>query len=254
MNRMAAVALNTFKETIRDRVLLVIVVFALAMIVAALWLASISLGETARMMQDFGLVAVTAFGVIVAVFVAGTLVRKEVEKRTVFVVFSKPVRRGEFITGKFLGLSLTMAVVLAGMGAFLFLLTWLVGGVSGWMLLAATGLVYLQVLVVVAVTIFFSTFSSALLASVLGICIFAAGQLSHNVLSLSRLGDSALLKGLSWAIYLLIPNFSAVDIKPGVVGEATAAWGDIALWSGYLAAYAMVALVIATLVFNRREF
>ncbi|NLG65752.1 MAG: ABC transporter permease [Actinobacteria bacterium] len=143
MKRMAAVVLNTFKETIRDRVLLVIVVFALAMIVAALWLASISLGETARMMQDFGLVAVTAFGVIVAVFVAGTLVRKEVEKRTVFVVFSKPVRRGEFITGKFLGLSLTMAVVLAGMGAFLFLLTWLVGGVSGWMLLAATGLVYL---------------------------------------------------------------------------------------------------------------
>ena len=80
-----------------------IVLFALVMIVAGLWLASISLGEQGRMIKDFGLVAVTFFGLIVAVFVAASLVRKEVEKRTVFVIFSKPVRRVEFICGKFVG-------------------------------------------------------------------------------------------------------------------------------------------------------
>ena len=83
MNQTVAIAINTFKETIRDRVLAVIVVFALIMIVGGLWLGSISLGEQGRMMMDFGLVAVTFFGLIVAVFVAAGLVHKEVEKRTV---------------------------------------------------------------------------------------------------------------------------------------------------------------------------
>ena len=88
------------------------------------------------MMKDFGLVAVTFFGLIVAVFVAARLVHKEVEKRTVFVLFSKPVSRAAFIAGKFLGLCATMAVVLAGMGLFLFLLVWLVAGDASGMVLA----------------------------------------------------------------------------------------------------------------------
>jgi len=254
MKQVAAIAVNTFKETIRDRVLAVIVVFALIMIVGGLWLGSISLGEQGRMMKDFGLVAVTFFGLIVAVFVAAGLVHKEVEKRTVFVLFSKPVSRAAFITGKFIGLCGTMAVVLAGMGVFLFLLVWAVAGDASSMILVAVLMIYVQLLAVMAVTIFFSTMGSAILASVLGICVFVAGQLSHNVLSLTRLGKNAVTEALSWVIYVVIPNFSAVDVKAGVVGEDTLAWGEIAIWSGYLLAYVVVVLALASLVFRRKEF
>jgi Cu-processing system permease protein len=254
MNGVVAIAVNTFRETIRDRVLGVIVLFALGMIVASLWLASISLGEQARMMKDFGLVAVTFFGLVVAVFVAASLVHKEVEKRTVFVIFSKPVGRTEFIWGKFLGLAATMAVVLSGMGLFLFLLTLVVAKqASGW-LLVATALIFLQLLVVMAVTVFFSTVSSAILSSVLGISVFVAGQLSHNVLSLSRLGNGVAVKAASWLVYVLIPNLNAVDIKPTVVGEASASWASIAAWGGYLAAYVIAVLLAASWVFRRKEF
>jgi len=254
MRRIYAIAVNTFRETIRDRVLGVIVLFALGMIIASLWLASISLNQQARMMKDFGLVAVTFFGLVVAVFVAASLVHKEVEKRTVFVLFSKPVGRTEFIWGKFLGLAATMLVVLAGMGLFLFLLTLVVAKqASGW-LLVATALIYLQLLVVMAVTVFFSTVSSAILASVLGISVFVAGQLSHNVLSLSRLGNGVVLKAASWIVYVLIPNLSAVDIKPTVVGEASASWASIAAWGGYLVAYIVVVVLAASWVFRRKEF
>jgi ABC-type transport system involved in multi-copper enzyme maturation permease subunit len=249
-----AIAVNTFKETIRDRVLAVIVVFALVMIAGGLWLGSISLGEQGRMMKDFGLVAVTFFGLIVAVFIAAGLVHKEVEKRTVFVLFSKPVSRGAFVTGKFVGLCGTMAVVLAGMGLFLFLLVWLVAGDVSWMLLAATVMIYVQLLAIMAVTIFFSTLGSAILASVLGICVFVAGQLSHNVLSLTRLGQNALTEALSWLVYVVIPNLSAVDVKAGVVGESTLSWGEVGVWSLYLLAYVVVVLALATLVFRRKEF
>jgi ABC-type transport system involved in multi-copper enzyme maturation permease subunit len=249
-----AVAANTFRETIRDRVLLVVVLFALAMIVASLWLASISLGEESRLMNDFGLVAVSAFGVIVGVFVAAGLLRKEIDKRTVFILFSKPVGRGEFIGGKFAGLSATMAAVVLGMTVFLFLLSWLVAGeASGWVLIAGA-FILLQVLVVMAVTIFFSTFASPILASVLGLCVFVAGQLSHNALSLTQLGKSAGLEGLSWVVYVLVPNFSAVSLSAVVVGEEAAHWSTIAGWAGYLVAYAVIMLALSWLVFRRREF
>jgi len=248
VKQIVAITLNTFKETIRDRVLAVIVVFALLMIAGGLWLGSISLGEQGRMIKDFGLVAVTFFGLIVAVFVAAGLVHKEVEKRTVYVLFSKPVSRGAFITGKFIGLCGTMALVLAGMGLFLFGLVWAVAGEASGMVLLAVLMIYVQLLVIVAVTIFFSTMGSAILAAVLGICVYAAGQLSHNVLALTRLGKNPVTEALSWVVYVIIPNFSAVDVKAGAVGEQALAWGQIGLWTAYLLAYVVVVLALAGLM------
>jgi ABC-type transport system involved in multi-copper enzyme maturation permease subunit len=250
----AAIALNTFKETIRDRVLAVIVLFALFMIIGSLWLGSISLGEEGRVMIDFGLVAITFFGLVVAAFVAAGLIHREVEKRTVFVLFSKPVSRAAFIAGKFLGLAVTMGAVVAGMGAFLFIVVWVIDGAPTWMILAAVALIYVQLMVIVAVTIFFSTLGSAILASVLGISVFIAGQLSSNVLSLTRLGENAVTEAVSWVVFVLIPNFTAVDVKPAVVGEQTAEWGPIGLWCLYLTAYSIVVLALAAWVFRRREF
>jgi len=251
--RVAAVALNTFRETIRDRILGVIILFALAMIVASLWLASISLGQEDRMIKDFGLAAISVFGLIVAAFVAASLVRKEVEKRTVFIIFSKPVSRSEFIWGKFLGLAATMLTVLTGMTVFLFALAWVVAGSPSGSLLLAGLLVFLQLLVVMAMTMLFSTMTSAILASVWGICVYAAGQLSHNVLSLSRLGHSEVTHVLSTAVFFVVPNLSAVDLRAAVVGEAGHGTTLLA-WCAYLVAYLVIALFAATWIFARKEF
>jgi Cu-processing system permease protein len=254
MRRLAAIALNTFRETIRDRILGVIILFALAMIVASLWLASISLGQEGRMIKDFGLVAVTFFSVVVAVFVAASLVRKEVEKRTVFVIFSKPVSRSEFIWGKFIGFAMTMFAVVGGMGIFLFALAWVVSKSPSGSLLVASLLIYVQVLAVMAVTILFSTVTSAVLASVLGICVFAAGQLSHHALSLTRLGHTAVLRWVSDAVFYVIPNFGAIDLRAAVVGEGAADWGHVLAWTGYMAAFVVLTLLLGTWVFRRKEF
>ena len=254
VKRVAAVAVNTFRETIRDRILGVIILFALAMIVAGLWLASISLGQEDRMIKDFGLVAISLFGLIVAAFVAASLVRKEVEKRTVFIIFSKPVSRSEFIWGKFLGLASTMFTVLAGMTVFLFCLAWFVARSPSGSLLLAGLLIFLQLLVVMAMTMLFSTMTSAILASVWGICVYAAGQLSHNVLSLSRTGHSAVAHALSTVVFYLVPNLSAVDLRAAVAGEGSTSWPRLAAWCVYLIAYLVIALMAATWIFRRKEF
>jgi hypothetical protein len=140
------------------------------------------------------------------------------------------------------------------MGVFLFLLVWAVAGEVSGMLLVAVLMVYVQLLAIMAVTIFFSTLGSAILASVLGICVFVAGQLSHNVLALTRLGQNAVTEALSWVVYVVIPNLAAVDVKAGAVGERTLAWGEVAVWTGYLLAYVVVVLALAALVFRRKEF
>lgn len=254
MKRVVAVAVNTFRETIRDRILGVIILFALALIVASLWLASISLGQEGRMIKDFGLVAVSFFGLIVAAFVAASLVRKEVEKRTVFIIFSKPVSRSEFIWGKFLGLAATMFTVLAGMTVFLFLLAWVVARSPSGSLLLAGLLIYLQLLVVMGLTILFSTMTSAVLASVCGICLYAAGELSHNVLSLSHVGHSGVTHVASAVVFYVVPNLSAVDIRAPIVGEGAVAWGSLAAWCGYLLAYLVAVLFLTTWIFRRKEF
>jgi len=131
---------------------------------------------------------------------------------------------------------------------------WIIDRQPSWMVLAAVVMIYVQLLAIMAVTIFFSTLGSAILASVLGICVFIAGQLSQNVLSLTRLGKNPLTELLSWVIYVIVPNLSAVDVKAGVVGEQTLAWGQIGLWTAYLLAYVVVVLALAALVFRRKEF
>ena len=254
MSKIAVIALNTFRETIRDRILGVIVIFALLMIVGSLWLGSISLDQQGRMMKDFGLVAVSFFGLIVAVFVAASLVHKEVEKRTVFVLFSKPVGRLQFVFAKFLGLATTLACVMGGMGLFLFFADWAVSKSPSGLTLAAVGLTYLELLVIVAVTMMLSTVTSAILASVLGITVYVAGQISHHVLSLTSLGHNAVLKPISWFVFVLVPNLSAVDIKPAVVGESSPHWGLVAAWIGYLVAYSVLALLFGSWLFSRKEF
>jgi ABC-type transport system involved in multi-copper enzyme maturation permease subunit len=181
-------------------------------------------------------------------------VRKEVEKRTVFIIFSKPVSRSEFIWGKFLGLAATMFTVLAGMTVFLFALAWVVARSPSGSLLLAGLLVFLQLLVIMALTMLFSTMTSAVLASVWGICLYAAGQLSHNVLSLSRLGHSGVTHAASAAIFVLVPNLSAIDIRGALVGEGAVAWAGVAAWSGYLLAYLVVVLFLTTWIFRRKEF
>ena len=254
VKRVAAVAVNTFRETIRDRILGVIILFALAMIVASLWLASISLGQEDRMIKDFGLVAVSFFGLIVAAFVAASLVRKEVEKRTVFIIFSKPVSRSEFIWGKFLGLAATMFTVLAGMTVFLFALAWIVAEAPSGSLLLAGLLIYVQLLVVMALTMLFSTMTSAVLASVWGICVYAAGELSRNVLSLSHVGT--LRRHARRLGRRLRPGAQPErDRHPRpLVGEGAISWSSLAAWCVYLLAYLVVVLFLATWIFRRKEF
>ncbi len=252
MTRLWDLAHNTFRETIRDRILYVLLVFALVMIASSLLFGTLTIGQDQKIVLDLGLGAIELFGVAIAVFVGTSMIYKEVDKRTVYVVLTKPVPRPVFLLGKFLGLGLTLWILLALMGAGYLGLAALKGGFSP-ALIGAIGLIGLQLMVVVALTVFFSSFTSPILGMVLTFSLYLIG---HNTEALRALGAKAspAVKGVVETLYYLLPNLSTFDAKNQVVyGEAIPAlkW----IWAiAYGLAYTFALLATAAAIFERREF
>ena len=117
MGRIVTIALGAFKESVRERVLYNLIVFAFLMIGAAILLGSISVGVEQIILVNLGLAAISVFGLLIAIFIGIGLVSKEIDRRTIYNILSKPVTRAEFILGKYAGLLLTLFVNTAIMTA-----------------------------------------------------------------------------------------------------------------------------------------
>lgn len=255
MQRILTIAGNTFREAIRDRVLYNLVVFVLLIIASAILLGELTDGQEARTIVNIGLGAMLLFGVFIAIFVGVGLVSKEIEKRTVYAIFAKPVRRSEFIIGKYVGLCLTLLVntVVMGIGVSLALLS--VGSPSlALTIWPSVFLIFLSLSLVTAIALVFSTFSTPALSALLTFFVFLIGNLSSSLNELGRSLDSAPARLVLEAVYYLLPNLSlftfrteaALGLVPGLVMVAGAA--------AYALLYAAILLSIAVVIFDRRNF
>jgi ABC-type transport system involved in multi-copper enzyme maturation permease subunit len=254
--RVAAIARNTFREAVRDRVLYNLVLFVLILTGGAVFLGELSAAQETKIIVDMGLSAALLFGVFIAIFVGVGLVYKEIERRTVYAIFAKPVGRTEFLLGKYLGLCLTLAVNVAVMGAGVSLALLYVRG--GWdpMVLSiwpAVGLVYVELMILVAVALLFSSFSSPALSALLTFAVFVIGHFSAGLKGLAATAGGA-ARVLFGALYYLLPNLSNYAyITAASHGERPAAanfFGAVLYGLVYIA----VLLAASTLVFKRRNF
>src|SRR5438552_16478980 len=182
--RVAAIARNAFREAVRDRVLYKLVVFALLLIAGAIFLGELSGGQAAKILVDLGLSASLLFGVLIAIFVGVGLVYKELERRTLYAILSKPIGRGEFLLGKYLGLCLTLLVNVIIMGAGVSLA--LIYIRRGWDPLAikiwpSIMLIYFELMIITGVALLFSTFSSPALSGLLTFFVFVIGHFSADL-------------------------------------------------------------------------
>lgn len=255
--RVLTIARNTFREAVRDRVLYNLVIFALLLTGAAIFLGELSAAQEAKIIVDMGLSAALLFGVFIAIFVGVGLVYKEIERRTIYAIFAKPVGRGEFLVGKYLGLCLTLAVNVAVMGAGVTLALVYVQG--GWDALAlniwpAVALIYVELMIVVAVALLFSSFSSPALSALLTFFVFIIGHSSADLKSLAASTGGAGARALFSALYYLLPNLSnyawLTAAAHGQTPTPTAFFGAVL----YGVVYSAVLLAAATIIFNRRNF
>ena len=253
--RVLAVAGNTFREAIRDRVLYNLVVFVLLIVACAILLGELTNGQEARTIVNIGLNALLIFGTFIAIFVGVGLVSKEIEKRTVFNIFSKPVGRGEFVIGKFLGLCLTLLVNTFVMGLGVSLALFYVGNsslaISIW---PAIFLIYFELMITTAVAILFSSFSTPALSALLAFFVFIIGHLSSSLRDLASGLSSRMASLFLEAIYFLLPNLALFSFRTEAANElipTTSMLGYAVLYSAF---YCVVLLTIAIIIFNRRNF
>ncbi|HEX8556478.1 MAG TPA: ABC transporter permease subunit [Pyrinomonadaceae bacterium] len=254
--RVAAIARNTFREAVRDRVLYNLVLFVLLLTGGAVFLGELSAAQEAKIIVDMGLSAMLLFGVFIAIFVGVSLVYKEIERRTIYAIFAKPVGRGEFLAGKYLGLCLTLAVNVAVMGAGVALALCYVRG--GWHPLAlsiwpAVALVYVELMILVAVALLFSSFSTPALSALMTFAVFVIGHFGAGLKGLAETSGGA-ARVLFAALYYLLPNLSNYAYITAAAHGRTPAAADFLGGVAYGLAYSAVLLAASALVFKRRNF
>lgn len=254
-SRISAIAHNTFREAVRDRVLYNLIVFALLMVGASLLFGQISIGIHRIVLVNLGLTAISIFGVIIAIFIGIGLVSKEIDKRTLYTVLTRPVRRWEFIVGKFLGLVGTLIVnaVLMAIGFFaaLFYLSHAFTG-HDIGLVVALYFIVLQFAVVTAIALLFSSFSSPLLSAVFTFAIFAIGMFSEDLRSFAAMAKGS-AGWVATAVAYLVPNFSALNVISSVAHENPVAPALIISNTLYALLYAIFAVAAAALIFEHRN-
>ena len=262
------IAYHVFKESVRDKVLYNLVLFATLMISASYLVGQLTAGQDIKIIKDLGLAATAVFGLFIAVFIGVGLVWKEVERRSVYNVLAKPLRRHHFIAGKFIGLALTLLVNLAVMATAVYLvlavMVWTQPALSKAAmmdapvvdpnLLKAFALIYVQLLVVTALALFFSTFSSPMLSAALTFGLYVVGHFNADLAHFETIVKSRAAAGLARALYYLLPNLAPFDVKAAVVHGQAVPMGYVLLTSGYGLLYAAAVVGLAMLVFARRDF
>ncbi|RMG57203.1 MAG: ABC transporter permease [Deltaproteobacteria bacterium] len=248
------IALNTFRETIRDRILYSLLVFAVLMIGLSYFLSELSVGDFERIVINFGLACVHVFGAIISIFIGITLVSKEVEKRTIYSLISKPVSRFQFLLGKFLGLSLTVFVTTLLMSVVSVLIVYLQSGNFRAELFPVAGAIYLELLLLIAASIFFSSFTTPTLSAIFSLSLFLIGHLSPQLRFFGMKAKSAFLKGAALATYYLLPNLENFNLKNVVLYGVKVDGGRVLLMFGYFALYFAILMTLSWVIFSRRDF
>lgn len=257
IKRITAIARNTFREAVRDRVLYNLVFFVLLLTAAAIFIGELSGGQERKIIVDLGLSAMLLFGVFIAIFVGVGLVYKEIERRTIYAIFSKPVGRGEFLVGKYLGLCLTLLINIVVMAVGVCLALLYVR--RGWdplimMIWPAVFLIYMELMILTAIALLFSSFSSPALSALLTFFVFIIGHFSGDLKQLSVSMGSTGARWLFGALYYLLPNLANYSFITPIAHGHSPSLALIGVSMAYALIYIVVILAAASLIFSRRNF
>ena len=260
MGKLYAIALNTCREAIRNRVFASLILFAIALLLLTLAVSSASLHEEIRLMKDVGLFLISVFSVLIAVFIGTSLVYKEIERKTIYTIAPKPVFRFQILLGKYLGLALTMAFQIALMGGVLALNFVMLDASFGLSMVQALWLIYVEVLIVIAVAMVFSSFSTPFLSGLLTVGVFVVGRFVDELLTLRLTKpeeSTPFTNGVETAVRAIarvLPDLSLFDVTPQVVYAQPISWSFVGYSTGYGFCFSAVLLVIASFLFSRRDF
>jgi ABC-type transport system involved in multi-copper enzyme maturation permease subunit len=251
--RMLAVAQNTFREAVRDKVLYVLLFFAAMTIFGSKALGWISIGQDIKIMKDISLAALSIFGALIAIFVGTSLIYKEIDKRTLYTILSQPMHRHEFILGKYLGLSALLGVVTVIMTGTASLYIVLMGGGLDTVFFLAVLLIYSKLLLVTAFAVLMSTLTSPILGAVIVFSAYIFGHATGVFMDLPPQFDGTFAKRMLEIVYYIVPNLGQFDIRAEAANDVPIRMAYVLFVLVYGAAYSAVLLVLASLAFEKKD-
>ena len=254
MRPVIVIALNTFRENLRDKILYNLLFFALLLIGFSVLLADLTIMEHQKMVTDMGLAAINLVGVIIAIFVGIGLVSKEIERRTVYTILARPISRAQFILGKYLGLMFTILVNIVIMLTVYLATLWVYRAPVHWALLQAIELIFVELLLVTALALFFSTFSTSTLSAIMTLGFYVIGHLTTDLKGIAQKSHSEAVQAVTTALYYLCPNLEMLNMKGQAAMGTPVALSYQAWASAYGLLYAALLISAACAVFQRRDF
>ena len=251
--RILAVAVNTFREAVRDRVLYVLLFFAVGTIFASKAIGWITIGEDQKVVADISLAAVSVFGALIAIFIGTNLVHKEIDKRTIYTIVSRPMWRYEFILGKYLGLAGLIGVVTFIMFAVSALYFVMLGGTVTLTFVEAVILIYWQLLLVTAFSVLLSSLTSPILGAIILFSCYVLGHATGILINLPAHFDDTIWKSICHGMYYLFPNLSNFDIRSEAANGVPVSTAYVVWTMIYGTIYTAMLLTFAAMAFERKD-
>jgi ABC-type transport system involved in multi-copper enzyme maturation permease subunit len=253
MRAIRAIAVNTFREAVRDRILYLFVGFAVAMVFSTKLFGLLTVGDESKIVKDVGLASMQFFSMLIAVMMSMLLISREVDSRTVFNIISKPVARWQFIVGKYVGLVSVVAANLLFIAAVLVVMVLVYTKQFDPMLVFAAAMTMLEMMVLAAFATLFAVVTRPILGSLLTLAVFVVGPTSEDLWMLTRQLPGELTRIVIAVIYYLTPNLQRFNFRNEVVHGLPVDGTAVALAVVYAFAFVTVALILATLRFRSKD-
>ncbi len=252
--KIRAIALNTFKEAIRDRILYLLLFFAAVSLLFSRFLALLTVGDRVKIIRDVGLSSISIFGVLMAILIGTGLVYKEIDKKTIYTLLSKPIHRYQFLLGKFLGLIITLFIMLFFMSFIFMALVFFHTFKIEWNLLIPVFFVFFELCLITAVAILFSCFSTPILSSIFSLAFYLIGHLSWGLEGLIQKMKPGAGKILAQILYTFLPDLENFNFKTEIVQHLPIPSKIFIISTLYGLFYTLFILALAMLIFRRRNF
>ncbi|MCS7250732.1 MAG: ABC transporter permease [candidate division WOR-3 bacterium] len=252
--RFKAIILNTFIESLRDKILIVLLVVGFILMASSKFIKPLALGEEIKIIKDLSLSSINFISVLIAILIGGRLIYKEIEKRTIYLVLSKPIKRWEFILGKYLGQMLLLFLVIGILTIAFGIVLLLTGVPANFLILLPNLLLLFQLSIITSLAIFFSTFTTPLTASIFTFILYFIGHLTRDLKALAQISKSPIVKVIANFLYYTLPNLANFDIKGKVVHEIPISFFLIYLPIIYGILWTLGLLYFSFLIFEKKDF
>ncbi len=251
---MRPIIFNTFLESIRDKILIILIILGFLLMASAKIIQPLALGEETKIIKDLGLSSINLITVLIAIFVGGRLIYKETEKRTIYLILAKPVRRWEFILGKFFGLLLVLFVSLLILSIGFFLVLLFMNIKTEPTILLPLLFLNFELAIITALAIFFSTLVTPIGAAIFTFILYFIGHFTRDLKALAAMVKNPLIQLLANFFYYFLPNLSNFNIKAFAVHNVPISSEVIIFTLIYGLIYTAGLLFFSTLIFSRKDF